>query len=268
MTGRSIEAAGHPNVGHHGLAWLLNDDDRYDPAYGGLDSLRDEIVDEQQGRVVLSSEDFEYLHARPDSLERLRGVLDDAGCRTTVVLYVRPQADYIQSIYLELLKHGLAATLAEFARTAISNGQVTHRGKWVFQLDYERLIGAFARVFGADNVVVRAYSSIAPEARLLDDFLELLYGRRAFARRDAFVFPARQNQRVGADAALELLRRNCNIGQTEEYRTFQLAGDTVAKISARFERSNAALARYLGAPLPVAEVPPLRELAGSGVAGA
>jgi GT2 family glycosyltransferase len=142
--------------GHHNLVWELTGDERYEPAAGSLADLTTELRELEPERVLLSSEDFELLHRRPDSLRAIRDRLSRLGYTWHVVAMLREPADYIESLYAELRKQGTAEELDHFVARAIADRGVRFRG-WDFSFDYERLAANFAAVFGDEAVHVLAY---------------------------------------------------------------------------------------------------------------
>ena len=108
--------------GHHNIAWQLSRDRRFRPEYGGVPGLFKEIEDAGASQIILSSEDFEssLLHFR-----RFDGIIDyfsNRGAKVFFVIYLRRQADYLKSIYSELLKHGLGDEFnAFFGKIASTN---------------------------------------------------------------------------------------------------------------------------------------------------
>jgi hypothetical protein len=70
------------------------------------------------------------------------------GYDTKVIVYVRSQADYIESLYAELLKHDLTIGFVDFVQEIISTKSATHRKIWRFAFDYERLLDPFSAIFG------------------------------------------------------------------------------------------------------------------------
>lgn len=142
--------------GHHNLAWELAGDERYDPAAGSLADLVAELAAAGPRAVVVSSEDFEYLHRRPERLATLRTGLESAGYAVRVLVVLREPAGYVESLYAELGKHGLTGSLDGFVEGALASGAVTF-GAWTFSLDYPTLVGAFAGAFGRRRVQVLGY---------------------------------------------------------------------------------------------------------------
>ena len=80
---------GRAGDGHHNLAWELNGDERYDPSFGSFDDLIDELRQAKPRAVLISSEDFEYLHLRPESLRNFRRRLSRLGYKTHVIVVLR-----------------------------------------------------------------------------------------------------------------------------------------------------------------------------------
>ena len=144
--------------GHHNVAWELNGDERYDPAGGSTADLVLELEQVQAQSVLLSSEDFEYLYRRPANLARLRQALEQLGYAIRVLVVVRQPAEYVESLYSELRKHGLVESLDDFVDRALEEGGVVF-GQWDFRVDYHQLLSGFAAVFGARVVHVLPYDS-------------------------------------------------------------------------------------------------------------
>jgi hypothetical protein len=154
--------------GHHNLAHELYGDARFDASLGTLRDVVAEVAGAQ--RVCLSSEDFEYLHARPALLVALRDALAAAGLRPAIVVYVRAQADYLESLYAELVKHGLLLPFSYILDAAMSRGVVHHDDVWTFRFDYTALADRFASVFGPGATFVRHYRDDGSGGSLVRDF--------------------------------------------------------------------------------------------------
>jgi len=176
QAGVYIPSAGRPYAfdGHHNIAWQLNGDSRFDPTCGSLDSVVREISERGTSAACLSSEDFEYLHAKPQRLYDVARAFAGIRYAVRIILYVRPRHEYERSLYQELsTHHGITETAAQFNEMISRDKLFRCREEWVFQFDYDRLLEPFARVFGADNMIVRNYRSAGLDSNLLDDFLEM-----------------------------------------------------------------------------------------------
>jgi hypothetical protein len=166
--GLSYPAAGRIGDTHHNLAWELHGDERYDPAAGSLADLVHELRQVDQRAVLLSSEDFECLYRRPESLRSMRASLQALGYDTHVVVVLRQPSEYLESLYDELhAKHGFEEELATFVARAMGDGNISFR-HWDFTIDYERLVAPFAAVFGDQAVHCLRYSRVDSVPPLLE----------------------------------------------------------------------------------------------------
>jgi hypothetical protein len=162
------------SAAHHNLAWELNNDARFEPVFGTFEQLIAEIDSLHPPLVCLSSEDFEYLHQRSDSLYRLRDCMLRAGYNVKIIVFLRPQADYSESLYAELTKHDLAISFPDFLKQILNSKVVVHRDIWRFAFDYNHLVDSFTAVLGPDAVHVRPYLSHMSADYLIRDFLSII----------------------------------------------------------------------------------------------
>jgi len=160
--------------GHHNLAWEWNGDDRFNLTFGAWRDVLGELRSSNFPAVCLSSEDFEYLHRKPDSLSRIRQDLNSIGYQVRVVVYLRPQADYVESLYAELVKHGVHAAFREYLGEILQSGAMVHRDSWGLVFDYRQLLDPFAKAFGTAGMVVRPYSATRPSNDLLNNFVSVI----------------------------------------------------------------------------------------------
>ncbi len=110
------------------------------------------------------------LHEREDALVALRDAIAAAGYRARIVLYVRAQDEYAESLYAELVKHGLTRSAADFFGDIMQHGVANKPGR-TYLFAYGRLVERFASVFGDDAMIVRGYRDIGrPDALVLDFF--------------------------------------------------------------------------------------------------
>ena len=157
--------------GHHNIAWQLNRDVRFESSKGGLAELIDELESVQHPRVCLSSEDFEFLHKDPSALCYLRSELRRVNYMVRIIIFLRPQADYAESMYGELVKHGVNLDFLEFLERFTSNGEFDGGRGCYLTSDYNLLLDSFSSVFGTENIIVRPYRNSSAPDRLLVDFL-------------------------------------------------------------------------------------------------
>ena len=154
--------------GHHALAW--------DVLHGGSGVLAEVLADIQAARppaAILSSEEFVHLHMQPGRAAFLRDAFGASGYDVTIVLYVRSQAPYAESLYAELTKSGMPPPFGVFLNTLLAQGEMRF-GDRRLAFEYDRIALAFASSFGAQSVVVRPYPEGAAPRVLIDDFLRVL----------------------------------------------------------------------------------------------
>lgn len=173
QAGRPRRLFGSEEIGHHNVAWELNGDQRFDPRAGTLTDLIDEVASCHHNAVVVSSEDFEYLHARPEALARFAAAFEAAGFSVFPLVYLRAQPRYAISLYHELLKHGLNASPESFVADLRQHGEFRFRNSWIFQFKYSRLLDALAAVFDRSRVIARPYVEGKPNSYLLHDVLSV-----------------------------------------------------------------------------------------------
>lgn len=206
--GFSVPRAGRslPQDGHHNIAWELAGDERFDPRRGTFDDVLHEVVAAGMSRAVLSSEDFEYLHARPERLQRLADGFARIGFAVVPVIYLRPQAGYAESLYAELVKHGLAEPFDAFLDTLLRTGEYRF-GDWRFTFDYARLLANVAAVFGESLTIVRSYTAARDD--VVEDFLRVI-GADALIASPERVRPPRLNAGSRVTRVLERLEGNAS----------------------------------------------------------
>ena len=182
-----------PDTGHHELAAAL----RSRPASEVPTVLSDVLAElraTRPYRACLSAEDFECLDNRPDVLAAVRTALDGIGYDTRIILYVRDQAQYAESLFAELVSHGYSESFDRWIDRILSHRFVDYE-MWRFHFEYSTLVRRFARVFCASAIDVRGYR--APIS-LIDDFLL------------ALGFASRRSADVGEESTFENRRRTTN----------------------------------------------------------
>ncbi|HUA08791.1 MAG TPA: hypothetical protein VMA98_05900 [Candidatus Acidoferrales bacterium] len=181
--GRPVTYFKTPYVTQHNVAWGLSEFVQYDAKDGGLEEMAEEIARIDAPAVVVSSEDFEFLHTKPELIAKLAGTFKRLGRDVRVIIYLRAQHDYALAIYNEHSKagHGInpARYLEEISRTGVyePKGAVgVYTG--VNRFAYLPLIRAFADAFGDEAMIVRAYQSGRHPDDILKEFLALIGAER------------------------------------------------------------------------------------------
>jgi hypothetical protein len=169
--------AGRTQLGNHNLAWQLYGDPRFERRFGTVETLHDELRCTRSTTVAISSEDLCLLHDLPDAIAKLTATVESAGFEPVVVLDVRPQVDYVESLYASYALHagrhpGFTSlpvrSFDDYANEGLWTGKVTSFHSTL--LEYDALVEAFACVVGHDRIMVRPYTANAPSALLLSWF--------------------------------------------------------------------------------------------------
>ncbi|HRJ10547.1 MAG TPA: hypothetical protein PK490_11930 [Prosthecobacter sp.] len=186
----------------------------------------------------------------PDFARRMRSCT--AGYKVTVLVYIRRQDEFIESLYTQKIHEGHTLTFEEFLDQI--SGLV---------FDWHALLESYAEVFGRENIIVRRYEKRFMPRResLLEDFFEITgAGHAGLELRQGDAAPNAGYSRIAAEIA-----RQCNshLG-TEERREMRrvlqasipkqphesyshMDGPARASLLARHEASNALVARdYFG----------------------
>jgi hypothetical protein len=158
-------------AGNHQVAWeLLGSDTSVH-----LDELIAELRSTSTRTALLSSEDFSILYARPRALEILRDGIASSGFRPKIVVYLRAQAPYAESMYAERIKHDYVRRFADYLETVTRDGAYVPQGSAIhIEFLYTRLLEPFARVFGKENVVVRPFSPAGDAMHIYRDFVDVV----------------------------------------------------------------------------------------------
>jgi hypothetical protein len=151
--------------GHHNLAWALTRDSRFNPAGITWREVINEIS-AFDGDALLSSEDFESILHRPDLLSAITKVIRGAGREVCLVIYVRQREAYIESLFLELLKHGYASSFGAYQRSIHAAGFLKYRD-WVYHFNLDRVWVTLRGVPGL-RFVRRDYRSSYGESVVAD----------------------------------------------------------------------------------------------------
>lgn len=88
--------------GHHALAWYLSGEKFDEPSLSRFTSIAFESEISDNLDIIVSSEVFFYFGQREDLIRSLLSLF--AGREVFVVVYLREQADFLNSMYVETLK--------------------------------------------------------------------------------------------------------------------------------------------------------------------
>jgi len=232
------------SAAHHNVAWELGRDERFDRRLGTLETLLHEAAAADAANLCLSSEDFELLHGDSAALQRLRDGLLSIGYTPAIVLYLRPQVDYLESLYAEIIKVWDVG-FEEYVETVLS------LGAWRTSLfDYYQLADSFANVFGRGNTIVRAYRSSSPSTALLREFAATIAPALPLKR---LALPGRLNPMAAFPDVIATRERqlacSAHHKMSAKQRFDPLGLLDIVRITARFSRANERVARTYGAKI-------------------
>lgn len=162
---------------------------------------------------------------------------------TKIIIYLRRQDDFIESMYTQKIHEGQSFTFDEFSAKFNVTGA----------LDYNRIIEDYSRVFGKENIIIKSYHKAAA-LDLLHDFGSII-GSQSLAELNV----QRKNQSYSQQAVA--LARVCNLelNHSEKKRLRKVLQRTLPKdknhcfsyfsdqqrkdILSRFEHSNTTVAQ-------------------------
>jgi hypothetical protein len=192
-TGRPWRRWGTHNIGNHNVAWNVGNLPNFRPDEGTFEELLAELAACSAPSAVVTSEDFEWLHDKPETFAKMTAQLLDIGFETTVLVHLRAQPEYIQALYTENAKAGFPVNFAAVLAGMIEHGAwVTKNPPVVTSLAYGPFLDGFARVVGSERVIAKPYIAGRRPSALLGEFLDLL-GIRTLPL-EALLAPALLNQ--------------------------------------------------------------------------
>lgn len=151
--------------GHHNIAWQLAGDRRFDRWFGDLGALFAEIQS-HNGAVLLSSEDFESSVGHPERWVPLVRHARAIGRGVVLVIYVRNQLDYLESLFQEMLRQGFGDEYLRFAGAVLADGRIRLH-EWEFHFDYLALANSLSMIPGVE-IRFGTYHSLHRQSPVLD----------------------------------------------------------------------------------------------------
>ncbi len=112
-------------------------------------ALRDEIILEKLDKIIISTENIQFLLHSIESIEKLKKFLNTIGFKEIkIIVYVRNQADLFISMCSQSTKDN---DIKEYISTPKQNE------KFQIICNHEKTIKNWSRVFGEDNLIVRIF---------------------------------------------------------------------------------------------------------------
>jgi len=152
-------------AGHHNLAWQISGDRRFLTDYGTEDDLLREIA-ETNLNIIISSEDFECSAHHHERFEKFIAALRRLAIRVSLIVYLRNQIDYAESLYCTQIHQGFDQPFSTFCDEILELGAARWR-EWIFPFDYESFIDNLAANADVD-VIVRSYDHPMQGSPILD----------------------------------------------------------------------------------------------------
>ena len=263
-TGRVHQTADYDTPGHHALAWELS----APPPHPLIESAVEELRAHAARTAVVSSEEFSPIHHHVEAMSSLRSAFADAGYRTVVVLYLREQARYAESIFQQNIRDHRDLAFAATIEEILDQG-FRVRGDFRFEFCYSRMLDALAQAFGGENIVVRPYLPDRGPEYIHRDFLRVLgmlhgsfamdfkmtianesYTLRALLQ--ALYQTLRNNETIADDALAAFVRdRHPEFDERMfEHRFLLLQHAEATAFLQRFAADNALVAERSGAQIP------------------
>ncbi|WP_299615897.1 hypothetical protein [uncultured Tateyamaria sp.] len=158
-------------------------------------------LDDNIDTMIMSSENLTGNMYHPEEIARLKHLLEQHFDDIKIVIYVRRQDDAILSMYGEYMRRGFSNDLfRDFVDVCMGPDSPTP------YLYYRRELSKWVKVWGADNMIVRRFSSVDfINGDILADFLGIVLNTWD-PNLDGFE-PSRDDNRGLSAPMLELLRR-------------------------------------------------------------
>lgn len=122
--------------------------------------------------VIVSCEEFSHLYVHPRALASLAHAFGSAGFLTKIIVYVRAQPTFAESLFIEYVKRNLVHRIEPYLETILHTGvfnPATLDAPVAFT--YSALLDPFTQAFGKGNVLLRPYRADREPNYLLADFL-------------------------------------------------------------------------------------------------
>ncbi|MBO4338275.1 MAG: hypothetical protein J5842_09415 [Lachnospiraceae bacterium] len=159
----------YPRTGKRRNAHFLcfapeNTNDRSERIQAGLDIVKEEL---SRGTSVLLTDERLWNYLAPHDYDTLHTMMDFAaknGAVLKVVVYLRPQDNWIVSLYHQHIRAG---------REVPSWDEYVENIPDTTQLDYKKALDDITSIVGRENLIVRVYDrSLFPGGRIENDFLD------------------------------------------------------------------------------------------------
>ena len=122
------------HYGHHNIAFYFAKDRRYRHEYSSVDELKQEIS-LFDGDILISSEAFEFILYNTEAMLNLQKYVKSVNRDLILIIYLRNQLDYFESIYLENLRHGFGEDYKCLLNQVLTSGKLALK-ECVYTFDF------------------------------------------------------------------------------------------------------------------------------------
>ena len=129
-----------------------------------LESLKTEINESNPYTLIISSEHLSSRINRDREIERLCQFLKHFSDDITVIVYLRRQDQFLESLYSTAIKKGNSFTF-----------KFPVKGKERADFHYDKMLGKWENIFGKENIIVRIFEKDKLYGNdIIEDFLHIL----------------------------------------------------------------------------------------------
>lgn len=233
--GTYVPRAGCPSEsssGHHNIAWTLLRDRRASSSHGCIEALLRELERSRLTRAVVSSEEFEFLAARPDDLAQLDARIRRANWQPVYVLFLRSPGAYAISLLHEFPKQSLKVDVGDFFSRTLEEGCYTPPDALTLHVDFDALVAKW-RAAAQGELRICSYDDAAKNGGLMPALMAALelpghLGALRQRRMNVSRFPVTDEMREGARRLDEKFRP----GFLRHTAAAAMAGNAAATLAA------------------------------------
>jgi hypothetical protein len=139
------------------------------------DALAKELRSKPVDASLITSEDLSLLYTQPDALRVLASAIAAAGYTPKILVYLRSQAPYAESMYVERIKQGEFFPMFTFIEQILETGAYRPDSAPVnLEFRYTRLLAPWVEAFGKENILVRPYEPARGTTYIFEDFLRTI----------------------------------------------------------------------------------------------
>lgn len=166
-----IPNSGRLGDGHHFIAWELRSDKRLDGKSGFIDALLDELNESNYEKVIISSEDFEYLSQYPERLRYFLSLLAKIEIEPIFIVFFRENMKYLKSLYFEMhFNQGLNKEFNWYRNQLRRYQTILVNKDWFFDFNRERFVSRWENIT-ASKLLQFDYDFCVQSVGVLPSFL-------------------------------------------------------------------------------------------------